>query len=181
MISHERGIHSLSYEVLTSIFFILIIPFMKFIVLLTTLTLLTSCTYMQTPSSTPIETTSPVTEMPKTIPDTITQSETPQEDMMSGEVMDHSGSDMMKQSSESMSDTTSDMPKPTGYENYDETSFTQALASGQKVALFFHAKWCPSCRSLDKALTSETVPSDAIIFKVDYDTSESLKKKYRVV
>jgi thiol-disulfide isomerase/thioredoxin len=57
----------------------------------------------------------------------------------------------------------------------------EALASGQRVVLFFHATWCPSCKALDKTLSDDTVPSDAIIFKVDYDTSTDLKKKYRVV
>lgn len=73
------------------------------------------------------------------------------------------------------------MTKPTGYMNYDSAKVDAALASGQRVALFFHATWCPSCKALDKAILADTVPSDAIIFKVDYDTSTELKKQYRVV
>ena len=58
----------------------------------------------------------------------------------------------------------------------------EALASGQKVALFFHASWCPSCRALDKAITADaaSIPTDALIVKVDYDASEDMKKKYGV-
>jgi len=75
------------------------------------------------------------------------------------------------------------MMKPTGYMNYDETKVNEALASGQKVALFFHATWCPSCRSLDKSINSEvsTIPADTLIMKVDFDSSTDLKKKYRIV
>ncbi len=85
-----------------------------------------------------------------------------------------SGTDMMKKDQ-------SDISKPTGYISYDEAKMMEALASGQRVVLFFHATWCPSCKALDKTLSDDTVPSDAIIFKVDYDTSTDLKKKYRVV
>lgn len=82
--------------------------------------------------------------------------------------------DMMKKDESAMT-------KPTGYMNYDAAQVDAALASGQKVVLFFHATWCPSCKALDKAILADTVPSDAIIFKVDYDTSAELKKQYRVV
>jgi thioredoxin 1 len=95
--------------------------------------------------------------------------------MMSGEMMDHSGMDMMKKDE-------AKMMKPTGYMYYDETKVSEALASGQKVALFFHATWCPSCKALDKAINSEisSIPSNALIVKVDYDSSTEMKKKYGV-
>lgn len=80
-----------------------------------------------------------------------------------------------------MKKDTEAMMKPTGYMAYDAAKVDAALASGQKVALFFHATWCPSCKALDKAISADTVPSDAVVFKVDYDTSIDLKKKYRVV
>ena len=75
------------------------------------------------------------------------------------------------------------MMKPSGYMNYDAAQVDAALASGQKVALFFHATWCPSCKALDKAINSSlsSIPADTLIVKVDYDTSTDLKKKYRVV
>lgn len=75
------------------------------------------------------------------------------------------------------------MQKSTGYVEYDAAKVTEALASGQKVALFFHATWCPSCKALDKAINSSlsSIPADTLIVKVDYDTSTDLKKKYRVV
>lgn len=67
--------------------------------------------------------------------------------------------------------------------NYDATKVSEALASGQKVALFFHATWCPSCKALDSTINTEasTIPSDALIVKVDYDTSTEMKQKYGVI
>jgi thiol-disulfide isomerase/thioredoxin len=74
------------------------------------------------------------------------------------------------------------MMKLSGYMSYDESKVKEALASGQKVALFFHAAWCPSCRSLDTAINTNLslIPQDALIVKVDYDTSDALKQKYGV-
>jgi thiol-disulfide isomerase/thioredoxin len=75
------------------------------------------------------------------------------------------------------------MMKPSGYINYDATQVSEALKAGQKVALFFHATWCPSCKALDKAINSSlsSIPADTLIVKVDFDSSTELKKKYRVV
>ena len=72
--------------------------------------------------------------------------------------------------------------KLTGYMNYDETKVKTALASGQKVALFFAASWCPTCRALDATINGNLslIPEDALIIKVDYDASGDLKKKYGV-
>jgi thiol-disulfide isomerase/thioredoxin len=95
-----------------------------------------------------------------------------------------SGSDMKKDSmmmdDSMMKKDESAMMKPTGYIAYDAAKVSEALKAGQKVVLFFHATWCPSCKALDKAITADTVPADTLIVKVDYDTSEALKKEYRV-
>ena len=57
-----------------------------------------------------------------------------------------------------------------------------AESSAEHVILFFHATWCPSCRSLDKdiAANSDNIPAGVEIYKVDYDTATDLKKKYGV-
>jgi thiol-disulfide isomerase/thioredoxin len=90
--------------------------------------------------------------------------------------------DTMMQKDETMSDgmMKKDAPQVQGYTTYSAESVDSALASGKKVALFFHATWCPSCKVLDKTLSAETVPSDVVVFKVDYDSSTELKKKYGV-
>lgn len=57
-----------------------------------------------------------------------------------------------------------------------------ALAQHGKVALFFHAPWCPICRSLDAqaAADPDLVPAGVHVLKVDYDTALELRKKYGV-
>lgn len=157
---------------------------MKLFLLLATLTLLASCT--KAPETTPaplpqakvMEETKTMTEDTMTKaevakPEAITKADMKDTMMMSGEIMDHSGMDMKEKDA---------MLKPTGYMNYDEMKVSEALAGGQKVALFFHATWCPSCKALDKSINSEvsSIPSDTLIVKVDYDSSTEMKKKYRV-
>ena len=51
--------------------------------------------------------------------------------------------------------------------------------AGQKI-LFFHAPWCPQCRSLDKSIRETTLPSGVTIIKVDYDSNQELRKEYGV-
>jgi thioredoxin 1 len=58
-----------------------------------------------------------------------------------------------------------------------------ALAADGTVVLFFHAAWCPSCRSLENDLNASLndIPANTHILKLDYDTETELKKKYGVV
>lgn len=106
-------------------------------------------------------------------------------DMKKDDMMKHddakmmSGSDMMK---DDMMKKESVMMKPTGYISYDAMKVDEALKSWQKVVLFFHASWCPSCRALDSAINADlsSIPADALIVKVDYDMSTEMKKKYGV-
>jgi thiol-disulfide isomerase/thioredoxin len=70
-----------------------------------------------------------------------------------------------------------------GYMDYSPELVASALKDGQRIALFFAAPWCPSCRSLDKAIQSDlgSIGMDTLIVRVDYDSSTELKKKYGVV
>ncbi len=74
------------------------------------------------------------------------------------------------------------MTKRSSYEEYSESSVAKALASGKKVALFFYADRCPTCRRLNTDIQKkiDTLPSNSIVFKVDYDTARDLKKQYGV-
>lgn len=58
-----------------------------------------------------------------------------------------------------------------------------ALANDGTVVLFFHAAWCPSCRSLENDINASLsdIPADTHILKLDYDTEAELKRKYGVV
>lgn len=69
------------------------------------------------------------------------------------------------------------------YLDYNESDVKSALAEGKKVALFFHATWCPSCAGLDKDIKNamSRLPENSVVFKVDYDSSMELKQKYAVV
>jgi uncharacterized protein with PIN domain len=71
---------------------------------------------------------------------------------------------------------------PATYITYSENAAKAALVSGKKVALFFSASRCPSCRGLDKDLTADiaTLPANTVVFKVDYDNSADMKKLYGV-
>lgn len=49
-----------------------------------------------------------------------------------------------------------------------------------KTVLFFHAAWCPSCKSADAALKDAGVPDGVQVVKVDFDGNADLKKKYGI-
>ena len=66
---------------------------------------------------------------------------------------------------------------PGAYEDYSPDKL--ANTSGDKV-LFFHAKWCPTCRALDQNIRAGVVPDGVTIFKLDYDTETELAKKHGV-
>ena len=66
------------------------------------------------------------------------------------------------------------------YEDYAADKL--ALATNGKVVLYFHATWCPICRSLDANISSDLnmIPAGVHILKVDYDTATALRQKYGV-
>ena len=68
------------------------------------------------------------------------------------------------------------------YVEYSAADVDQALADGKKVALFFHASRCPSCRALEKEINENIsqLPQDSVTFKVNYDKETNLKKQYGV-
>lgn len=63
------------------------------------------------------------------------------------------------------------------YLNYSEPALSNA--TGTKI-LFFHAPWCPQCRALEESINIGVIPRNVNIYKVDYDSSGDLKKKYGV-
>lgn len=54
-----------------------------------------------------------------------------------------------------------------------------ASTAGVKV-LFFHAPWCPQCLALEADIKTTDLPDGVTIFKVDYDSNQSLRQKYEV-
>jgi thiol-disulfide isomerase/thioredoxin len=66
------------------------------------------------------------------------------------------------------------------YVPYSEVRFRDA--ADKKRVYFFHAGWCPTCRSANKAFEDnlDRIPADVVVFKTDYDTSGELKQRYAV-
>ncbi len=69
-----------------------------------------------------------------------------------------------------------------GFVEYAPGAIQQALADGKRVALFFHATRCPTCRALAKDIQAHLadIDTNTLIFQVDYDTQVALKQKYGV-
>lgn len=84
------------------------------------------------------------------------------------------GDSMMKKEESAM------MEKSGTYTTYSSESL--AMAQKGKTVLFFHASWCPTCRTTDAEITKNaaTIPAGATILKVDYDKEVALKQKYGV-
>lgn len=72
------------------------------------------------------------------------------------------------------------MMKVGSYEAYSTDKI--ARAETVDVILFFHASWCPSCRSLNSNIEEnlKSIPEGVTILKTDYDKETELKKKYGV-
>lgn len=68
------------------------------------------------------------------------------------------------------------------YTNYSPELAKTLAVQGKKVVLFFHAPWCPYCRAAEQAFTTnmKNIPGNAVVLKVDYDSSTELKKMYAV-
>ncbi len=67
------------------------------------------------------------------------------------------------------------------YVDYSPTVLHTVQSEGDAL-LFFHAAWCPTCRSaeLDILQNGDLLPEDLTIVKVDYDSERDLKRQYNV-
>ncbi len=85
------------------------------------------------------------------------------------------GDSMKKEEKDSLTDAAV-------YTEYSEEKLAQYKGK-QKVALFFHAKWCPSCRAADAEITKgiEGLGDNVVVLKTDYDTYTALKKEYGII
>ena len=61
----------------------------------------------------------------------------------------------------------------------DYSAEAVAATPGTKI-LFFHAPWCPQCRSLEESIKTTVLPDNVTIFKVDYDLNQALRQQYGV-
>ncbi len=63
------------------------------------------------------------------------------------------------------------------------TLFHDGVIGSERAVLFFHAPWCPYCRSADtflQDLYQENAPRVSV-YKIDYDSQTALKQQYGVV
>ncbi|MCP4523521.1 MAG: peptide-methionine (R)-S-oxide reductase MsrB [Candidatus Gracilibacteria bacterium] len=65
------------------------------------------------------------------------------------------------------------------YTNYSDEKLQNAKE--EFLILFFHATWCPSCTKFEEKVLEETIPDNIKIFKVDFDTQHTLRKKYNII
>lgn len=63
------------------------------------------------------------------------------------------------------------------YRDYDPTTIPQT----GDIVLFFHADRCPTCQQAEANFLRDWLPVWLTILKVDYDTEQALKTKYRVL
>lgn len=89
--------------------------------------------------------------------------------------------DTMMEKEEVMKEDDSMMMEKSGtYEPYSAQKLS--LAAKEDVILFFHADWCPICRSIESEILQnpEAIPTGVHILKVDYDSETVLRQKYGV-
>lgn len=67
------------------------------------------------------------------------------------------------------------------YTDFSDENVKKAQENGRTL-LFFHANWCPTCRSAEKDIinNSSTLPTDLTIIKVNYDKETALKERYNI-
>lgn len=64
------------------------------------------------------------------------------------------------------------------YAQYDEAAIRDTAYN--QTILFFHAAWCPECRSFKKAINEAEIPNGTQVLEVNYDSASDLKKQYGV-
>ena len=68
------------------------------------------------------------------------------------------------------------------YITYDQYQAFKDTYADSKVVLFFNATWCPDCRAINEALTSDPgkIPAKTTVVSVDYDQHTDLRQRYGV-
>jgi thiol:disulfide interchange protein len=66
-----------------------------------------------------------------------------------------------------------------GYVDYSEDNLKNS--AGTKQVVFFHAKWCSTCKFFEGQIKAGEVPAGVTILQADFDTESDLKEKYGVI
>ena len=66
------------------------------------------------------------------------------------------------------------------YQTYSKQAFDEA--ADKRRVYFFHAAWCPTCRTASQDLSQHVnqLPEDVVVFKTDYDSETALKQQFGV-
>jgi thiol-disulfide isomerase/thioredoxin len=75
---------------------------------------------------------------------------------------------------------TAEPTEPVSEGAYVEYSESAIAAAEGRVLLFFHAAWCPQCRSIESDIDAQGVPDGVTIIKIDYDSNQQLRQEYGV-
>jgi len=73
-----------------------------------------------------------------------------------------------------------DAAEPEAAGTYVEYSDEAIANADGRVLLFFHAPWCPQCRSVENDIVASGVPAGVTIVKVDFDSRQDLRQRYGV-
>ena len=94
----------------------------------------------------------------------------------------NSSSDAMSSAKSSSSATSHSDSASQSYITYDQYQASKDKYADSKVVLFFNAKWCPACRAINEALTSDPgkIPAKTTVVSVDYDQHTNLRQRYGV-
>ena len=94
----------------------------------------------------------------------------------------NSSSDAMSSAKSSSSATSHSDSASQSYITYDQYQASKDKYADSKVVLFFNAKWCPACRAINEALTSDPgkIPAKTTVVSVDYDQYTDLRQRYGV-
>ena len=94
----------------------------------------------------------------------------------------NSSSDAMSSAKSPSSATSHSDSASQSYITYDQYQASKDEYADSKVVLFFNAKWCPACRAINEALTSDPgkIPAKTTVVSVDYDQHTDLRQRYGV-
>ena len=94
----------------------------------------------------------------------------------------NSSSDAMSSAKSPSSATSHSDSASQSYITYDQYQASKDKYADSKVVLFFNAKWCPACRTINEALTSDPgkIPAKTTVVSVDYDQHTDLRQRYGV-
>ena len=94
----------------------------------------------------------------------------------------NSSSDAMSSAKSPSSATSHSDSASQSYITYDQYQASKDTYADSKVVLFFNATWCPDCRAINEALTSDPgkIPAKTTVVSVDYDQHTDLRQRYGV-